>query len=271
MAAPQLGLAAFFELAHSLDMAEVEIRNDIAGKPILDGTAPAAVRAEAERAGVTVATINALQRFNQWSPERAVEATELAGYARDCGAKALILVPANDGSGRQAEERQASVREALTALKPILSSRGLIGLVEPLGFEASSLRSKREAIEAIRAVEGEDVFKVTHDTFHHHLAGEPEIFPQATGLIHISGVEDASLEVAQMRDAHRVLVGPQDRLGNVEQIRSLLTGGYRGPVSFEPFAEELRHLEDPAAAIRESVDFINERLGSDAARQTASR
>jgi 2-keto-myo-inositol isomerase len=230
--------------------------------PILDGMAPAAVAAEAERAGVSIITINALQRFNQWSAERAEEAIALADYARACGAKAVILVPANDGTGREAAERQASVRQALTALKPILASRGLIGLVEPLGFEASSLRSKREAVEAIRAIDGEAVFKVTHDTFHHHLAGEPEVFPEATGLIHVSGVTDPQLAVSEMRDAHRVLVDAGDRLNNVSQIAELAAGGYYGPVSFEPFAEELRRLDNPARQIGASMDFIKTQLGN---------
>jgi 2-keto-myo-inositol isomerase len=262
MVAPQLGLAEFFALARSLGISEVEIRNDIAGMPILDGMAPAAVAAEAERAGVSIITINALQRFNQWSAERAEEAIALADYARACGAKAVILVPANDGTGREAAERQASVRQALTALKPILASRGLIGLVEPLGFEASSLRSKREAVEAIRAIDGEAVFKVTHDTFHHHLAGEPEVFPEATGLIHVSGVTDPQLAVSEMRDAHRVLVDAGDRLNNVSQIAELAAGGYYGPVSFEPFAEELRRLDNPARQIGASMDFIKTQLGN---------
>jgi len=181
------------------------------------------------------------------------------------GAKALILVPTNDGTGRGDGERQANLRAALTALKPILEANGITGLVEPLGFEACSLRSKREAVEGIKAIGGDKTFKVTHDTFHHHLAGEPDIFPAMTGLIHISGVEDKTLKVTEMRDAHRVLVGPNDLLGNIEQIRALIAGGYQGPVSFEPFAEELRRLENPARAIGQSMDFIKAQLVSEAA------
>jgi 2-keto-myo-inositol isomerase len=265
MAAPQLPLPAFFALARSLGLDEVEIRNDIEGKPILDGTPPEAVKAEAARAGVTILTINALQRFNEWNAAREAEARALAGYARACGAGALILVPKNDGTGREDGARQQNLRTALTALRPILAEHGITGLVEPLGFEICSLRSKREAVEAIRAVLGEDVFRITHDTFHHVLAGEAEIFPEFTGLVHISGVEDTSLAIADMRDAHRVLVGPADRLDNVGQLRRLLLAGYAGPISFEPFAAELRALGDPAAAIRNSMRFIEGGLGRAAA------
>jgi len=265
MAAPQLQLPAFFALARTLGLSEVEIRNDIAGNAILDGTPAPAVRAEAQKAGVTIITINALQRFNEWTEARAAEAETLAAYAQACGARALILVPKNDGTGREDGARQANLRTALTALKPILEKHSITGLVEPLGFEICSLRSKREAVEGIRAVGGEAVFRVTHDTFHHTLAGEPEIFPAMTGLVHISGVDDKSLAVADMRDAHRVLVGPGDRIGNVEQLRALLDAGYAGAVSFEPFAAELRTLADPAAAIRQSMTFIEGGLAKAAA------
>ena len=134
-------------------MSEVEIRNDLSGNAILDGTPPAAVRALADEAGVTIISINALQRFNEWTAAREREAIELADYAKACGASALVLVPVNDGSGRANGERQGNLRVALKALKPILSSRGITGLVEPLGFEICSLRSKQEAADAIRAVD----------------------------------------------------------------------------------------------------------------------
>lgn len=265
MAAPQLDLRAFLGLAHALGIADVEIRNDIAGQAIIDGTPAAKVRALAEDAGVSIITINALQRFNQWTPEREAEAVALIKYARDCGSAALILVPVNDGSGRGEGERQGNLRIALNALKPILEDHGITGLVEALGFEVCSMRSKREAVEAIKAVDGQGTFRLTHDTFHHHLAGEPELFPAQTGLVHISGVVDQRLAITEMRDAHRVLVDGNDRLGNIEQIEALLAGGYGGPFSFEPFAEELRTLADPAQALTESMDFIRGQLASKAA------
>jgi 2-keto-myo-inositol isomerase len=265
MAAPQLDLRAFFGLARSLGIADVEIRNDIAGQAIKDGTSATEVKAMAEAAGVSIITINALQRFNQWTPEREAEAVALIEYARDCGAAALILVPVNDGSGRGEGERQGNLRVALKALKPILHDHGIIGLVEALGFEICSMRSKREALEAIKAVDGLETFRLTHDTFHHHLAGEPELFPAQTGLVHISGITNQALGVPELRDAHRVLVDGRDRIGNLEQIEALIAGGYGGPFSFEPFAEELRTLPDPARALGESMDFIRAQLASKAA------
>lgn len=265
MVAPHLDLRAFFALAKAVGVTDVEIRNDIAGQAILDGTPAAEVKALAEEAGVTIVTINALQKFNGWDGAREREAAALAQYARDCGARALILVPANDGTGLAPGDRIEALRLGLKGLRPILKDNGITGLVEPLGFEVCSLRLKREASEMIAAIDGYGTFQITHDTFHHHLAGDPEIFPSLTGLVHISGVVDPALAVSEMRDAHRVLVDGRDRLGNIEQLRALLDEGYDGPISFEPFAEELRHLPDPARAIRESMEFISQSLASKAA------
>ncbi|MBW8283735.1 MAG: TIM barrel protein, partial [Rhizobium sp.] len=106
------------------------------------------------------------------------------------------------------------------------------------------------------AVDGTGVFKLVHDTFHHHLAGEPALFPAMTGLVHISGVTDPAVSVADLRDSHRVLVDSDDRLDNVGQIRALRAAGYSGPLSFEPFAPSVHALTDPRAAVRESIDYI---------------
>ena len=58
MAAPRLGLIEFFRLAASLGITEVEIRNDLEGRPIRDGTSPEAVGAAAAEASVTIVSIN---------------------------------------------------------------------------------------------------------------------------------------------------------------------------------------------------------------------
>jgi 2-keto-myo-inositol isomerase len=265
MVAPQLALDDFFALAQALGVTRVEIRNDIAGAAIADGTPPADIRALAAVHGQTIVSINALQRFNHWSETRRTEAQALIDYAAECGAEALVLVAANDGAEPDHTVRIADATEALRQLAPMLRRAGLIGLVECLGFETCSLRSKREAVTAIVASGDSDVLRLTHDSFHHHLAGEPELFPQWTGLIHISGVDDSEVSIAGMRDSHRVLVGPGDRLDTLGQLVALRAGGYTGPISFEPFAEELRNLADPVAAIGSSMQFVADGLKTRAA------
>ncbi len=258
---PRLRFADFLKLAGQLGVEAVEIRNDLRGVEIEDGTPAAEVRRAAEAAGVAILSINALQRFNEWSTAREREAVALAAYARDCGAEALVLCPVNSREDtRGAMQRVDDLRRSLAALMPILGDHGILGLVEPLGFAESSLRLKRVAVEAIDAVGGGAVFRLVHDTFHHFLAGETELFPERTGLVHISGVEDRSLPHDAIRDAHRVLVGPGDLTENVGQIGALLAGGYRGPFSFEPFAESVQTLRDQAEALRASMAFVRQGL-----------
>jgi 2-keto-myo-inositol isomerase len=256
MTAPTMPLKAFFALAARLRVDAVEIRNDVKDNAILDGTSPKAVRKLADAQNLEIISINALQRFNEWNQVRADEAASLIDYGAACGAGALVLVPVNDGSGREEGRRQENLRQALAQLRPMLEAAGITGLVEPLGFETCSLRSKKEASEAIAEVGG-DVFRLVHDTFHHHLAGEPEMFPALTGLVHISGVSDPAVTVPDMRDPHRVLVDARDRIDNVGQIRALLAAGYQGYFSSEPFAPSVHADNDPEAALRASMEFID--------------
>ncbi|RQV79310.1 TIM barrel protein [Burkholderia anthina] len=261
MSAPRLPLDRYVALCRRLGVDTIEIRNDLDGVELADGTPAAAVRATVEAGGLTILTINALQRFEQWNAQRADEATVLADYAAQCGALALVLCPTNSRTDTRDEHaRHADLVTALKALKPILEARSLLGFIEPLGFEECALRRKSDAVKGIYAAAGEPVFRLVHDTFHHHLAGEDIFFPNLTGLVHLSGVEEADLPVERMRDGHRVLVGGADRLGNVRQLRELLARGYRGALSFEPFANEIAEADDIEERLRASLDYVRGEL-----------
>jgi 2-keto-myo-inositol isomerase len=256
MVAPKLGYREFFELALRLGISAVEIRNDI---PVsLMGTKNAKMIGKMARdMGITIININGLQRWNQWSKAKASEANKLAEYIALAGGKNLILVPTNEKKFRPSNEaRLDGIREALMALKDILTDHGLIGCVEPLGFEECSLRLKREALETIDAVGGAKRFKLTHDTFHHVVAGEEEIFAERTGLIHVSGVVDRKHTVATMRDAQRVLVDADDMIDNRGQVQQLIKGGYKGYVSFEPFNAAVHNSKQIARDVARSMDWL---------------
>lgn len=261
MVAPKLPIDAFFALSAQLGCTEVEIRNDIAGNAILDGTTAASIKASAAAHGQKILTINALQRFNDWSAARAAEAEDLAGWCAATGAGALILVPKNDGTGCEDGARQSNLRQALTGLAPILQRHGIRGFVEPLGFEICSLRRKSEVAAAIVELGLQTRFRITHDTFHHHLAGEDAIFPELTGLIHISGVTDPAVSVADMRDNHRVLVDGRDRVQNIAQVKRLLAAGVTTACAFEPFASEVHSSATLAADLSASMNYIRAALG----------
>src|SRR5687768_15486554 len=140
---PSRRFADFLGLARELGVSAVEIRNDLQGVEIADGTPAEELRAMADAEGVEILSINALQRFNEWNPTREQEALELARYARAAGARALVMCPVNSTEDRRSsDQRVGDLRTALAALIPILRAHDLTGLVEPLGFEESSLRLK---------------------------------------------------------------------------------------------------------------------------------
>jgi 2-keto-myo-inositol isomerase len=256
MVAPKLGYNAFFDLALRLGVNAVEIRNDIPTAMMGNKNAKLIGKLAKEK-GITIINVNALQRWNQWSKAKADEAKKLAEYTALTGAKNLILVPTNDKKFRpQQEERLEGLRVALDGLKSILKDHGLIGCVEPLGFEECSLRLKGEAIAAIDAVGGAKRFKVTHDTFHHFVAGEKEIFADRTGLIHVSGVTDPKHTAATMRDPQRVLVDAHDMIDNKGQVKKLMAAGYKGYVSFEPFSADVHKSKQIAREIARSMDYL---------------
>ena len=260
MVAPRKSFAELVELATTLGLDQVEIRNDLPGVAISDGTPPERIRELAEATEVRILSINGLQRFNDWNEERAREAARLAGYARDCSAAALVLCPVNDASWRRSDqERLDGLRQALRALAPILAEADIVGFIEPLGFAESSLRLKGEAVEAIEELELGERFRLVHDTFHHYPAGEARLFPEWTGLVHISGVEDASLPLERTRDEHRVLVGANDLSGALLQILALMEG-YSGAYSFEPFARSVHGLGDIAGALELSMHWIDREI-----------
>ncbi|MET0778809.1 MAG: TIM barrel protein [Pseudomonas mandelii] len=262
MVAPRLSLPGFIDLAVALKADAIEIRNDLKGVEIEDGTSAEHVGELCAAQGISVLSINALYPFDVWNDERRTQALKLAAYARDCGAQGVVMCPLNDRADTRSEAGRASgLHTALSELAPILRDHGILGFIEPLGFEECSLRLKRTAVEAIKVVGGLDVFRLVHDTFHHHLASEQEFFPELTGLVHISGVEDAEAPLATIRDGHRVLVGEGDILGNAAQIDTLLSGGYSGYLSFEPFADSVHGLANIEQAIGASMNHLQKSQG----------
>jgi 2-keto-myo-inositol isomerase len=263
ISAPRIGFAEFAALSQRLGVSAIEIRNDLAGVEMVDGAPGKDIGAVAKAHGLTIRSINALQRFEQFDDTRAAEARDMIAYAVACGAEALVLCPTNSlRDARSPEQRHTDLVHALTQLKPMLDTAGLVGLIEPLGFEECAVRRKSQAVRAIKELGDSTTYKLVHDTFHHHLAGEGLFFPEYTGLIHISGVEDTTLAASQMRDGHRVLVGAADRLGNAKQLATLFQAGYRGYASFEPFAEEIAAATDIEKRLSSSMAYLNQAVAA---------
>ena len=259
MAAPRMDWAAFLELAKSLDCVGVEFRNDLEGE-LFDGVAPEDVGAAAIAAGLRVLSLAEVKAFDDWSEDKRSETNALAKIAKTCGAEMISLIARNDGKGMSSSARQTNLRIALRELRLLLEKHGLVGLIEPLGFETCALRDKGEVVEAIEELGGKDRFKIVHDTFHHTRAGGGPIYAEYTGMVHVSGVTDPNLSTSEMQDELRVLVDEQDRLGTISQLSQLLAAGYDGPISFEPFAADVHSLTEPYSAYARSFQFIEAEL-----------
>ena len=255
MTAPRLGWEAFLDLAQSLNCVGVEFRNDFKG-PLFGGADPAVVGAAVRAKNLRFLALAEVKMFNDWSDAKAAEAEALMQIAVAAGAEAISLIPRNDGVATDRADSRRVTEAALREVLPMLKAHGLKAMVEPLGFAVCSLRYKEVLADAIGAVGGERTLFIVHDTFHHALAGFGPIFPELTGIVHVSGVKDM-ITLDEMRDGHRVLVDGDDLLGNVAQIRALRAAGYAGPISYEPFAASVHDLADPAAALAASMEFIS--------------
>ena len=263
MTCPSMRYDDFMAMAKRLGCVGVHYRNDL-GRPLFEGDNNSSVNGLAQGSRMRITGLAQLERFNEWNAEREAQAKALIQTAVEIGAEGIGLIPVNDGSGAADGERQTNLKFALAQLKPMLDHARIKGFIEPLGFVQCSLRHKSEAVEAIKAVEGEGTFYLVHDTFHHFLANEcatgAPIFPEYTGIIEISGVIDPTLAPSDMQDGHRILVDDRDLIGNVDQIKELMKAGYTGPVSFEPFAKEVHDLANPEEEIAKSFDFIASQL-----------
>ena len=133
--ASRMPFPAFAAMARRLGVDTIEIRNDLANVETRDGTAAAEIGATAAAHGLTIRSVNALQRFDRFDTDRATEARELARYAAECGAQALVLCPTNDRADpRTPSQRHDDLVHALSQLQTLLAEHGLLGLVESLAF-----------------------------------------------------------------------------------------------------------------------------------------
>jgi len=260
VAKPQLPLVEFLELAARLKFRYVEVRNDFTEKGVLDGLSEPELRRALDRTGVEIVSINALYPFEDGRKqgENVKRLEGLVADAKRARCPQIVLCPLNEkGDPRSAAERADDLVKALDAYGPVLEGAGVTGLVEALGFEQSALRTKRAALDAVARCRHPGSYRLLHDTFHHWLAGERELFPEQTGLVHVSGVVAGKARPA-ITDDDRILVDETDVMDSRGQVAALLRGGCQALVSYEPFSPAVRAMPVPAleAAIRRSVDFL---------------
>ena len=248
MLCPRFEVAEFLRMAADVGLEQVELRNDLPQWEEIDQLAAEQFRRLAERLGVRVATINAVQKFNSPAHREsaAAESARLVALARAIGCGAVVLCPNNDpADDRTASEAYSDTVQSLRVLGPIFAAGGVTGLVEPLGFPESSLDSLLTAQRAI--ADSGATFRLVYDTFHHYLGPDDaraikrNLDISLVGMVHASGVRRDRLN-PDLRDEDRGLVDHHDAIGNREQIARLRRLGYTGPVSLEPFAPDLAAL-----------------------------
>ena len=256
--APSLSIPQFFKLVSQLGIHNVELRNDMPGGSVTDDLSGDEVKALARESGIRIVTINALYPFNQLNEEVLQRARQLLSDAQAVGAESLVLCPLNDGTPISA----ADTIRALKTLAPLFADAGIQGLVEPLGFPQSSLRSATQAQTLIR--EAGVPFRLLIDTFHHHLfedaeqTFEQEIDIQQIGLVHLSGVTDPR-PVSELTDEERIMLTADDRLRSRQQVERLEKMGYTGLYAFEPFSSVMNSWQeaDITREIRNSIQLLN--------------
>ena len=131
-----------------------------------------------------------------------------------------------------------------------------------MGFPVSSLRFKRVGARGVNDVDGAASFRWCTTPFIIAAQASAKSLRRAPASCTSSRLEDPTVSFADMLDAHRVLVGPKDRLGNIEQLQQLYADGFDGIVSFEPFAKEIHDLALPIAAVRASMTYVREALAA---------
>ena len=264
--APQLALPEFIALATGVGVSAVEIRNDIEGREFHDGTPAAEVRARLAEAGLVVASVNALQRFNEWTPARAKEAEAIIAYAAALGAPGVVLCPVhNEDHGWGEAEAERNLREGLRQLRPILEAHGVTGYVEPLGMKGSTMKRQDMAVAAVGDIDGWGAYQLCYDTFQFFRCGDTQLFPERIGLAHMSGIARPDLGPGELTEPDRGLIFLGDRVGNIAQLRALQAAGYRGFVSMEPFSPEGQHDPCLPEHLRASLDYVASLLAPEGA------
>ncbi len=259
--APHLPLPAFLQLVTDAGVGAIEIRNDIEGQEFLDGTEPARILDVLQSANIKIASVNALQRFNEWSPQREAEAKSLMGLAAKLGAPGVVLCPVHNADhGWSEAEAENNLRNGLKQLRPILIDLGVKGYVEPLGMAGSTMKKQSRAVAAITDIDGWDAYELCFDTFQFFRSGDSELFASRIGLAHISGITRSDLMPEQLSEPDRVLVEDVDRVDNIGQLRALIAGGYKGFVSMEPFNVDVQRSGQLSEQLKASFTRVTDAL-----------
>ena len=250
--APNLGWRELLDLAKRIGCSGVELRNDL-DRPLFDGDDPEVVGKAADDLGLSIFAVAEVYGFND-ADDAVIDKVEALGKAaKAVRADAIVLIPRRGGPAMSLDD----LCEALGRIGDRLADLGMRGLVEPLGFEDSSLRHVDLAREAIADTHGSERFGIVHDPFHHHLASGGACSADMIDVVHVSGVSSTAPGI-EPTDADRGLVDAADVMNTIGQLQSLAATGFAGPVSMEAFSPNVQALNGPEIELRRSFEFILE-------------
>jgi len=257
---PEDSITGFMRFAAESGFSAIELRNDLSDVRILGSNTASEIQEAASETGVSILTINALQRFNDPAlfSEKLAELADFIREAHKIACPMIVFCPVNDpNDARSIEQQNSDLIAALQMYAPILRENNITGLLEPLGFPICSMRYKKQAAVAIKASGCSSQYKIVHDTFHHYLSGETVLFPKETGLMHISGVLPGKSR-AEITDEDRILITQEDCMGNKIQVDEMLKRGYTGPISYEPFSPKIQSmaLDQLKKELQESLQVV---------------
>ncbi|MFC6323877.1 sugar phosphate isomerase/epimerase family protein [Companilactobacillus baiquanensis] len=253
-AAPGVKLDETLEMISSIGVNNIELRNDLYGDPdnssIMDSMSNSDVKIALNKNGVVIKTINAIGNMDKRSmvKENIESLTEMLEMTKNLDLKNFVFCPVRSTEDkRTSDEKKAEAIANVKDYSKVLKKYGVNGLIEPLGFTDSSLRTPWEG-QAIIDEAGVDNFKLVADSFHYYLANitdkqfNEKVNIDYIGLVHLSSVF-ANKKREELDDQDRYMLGQDDVMQSAELAQKIEARGYKGIYAFEPFSDDLKEWD----------------------------
>lgn len=270
-AAPAIPLDQTIPFVSSVGINNIELRNDLYGAPdnqtILDNLDNNKVKDLLVKYNVSVESINAIGNMDKREAidENIKSLTEMLDIAKGLNLKNIIFCPVR--SSEDVRKPSQRIDEAVANLKEysqVLKEYGVNGLLEPLGFTDSTLRTPWEGQQVIEK-SGVENFKLVADTFHYYLANVNEtdfrdkVNPEFIGLVHLSSVVSKK-DRGALDDQDRYMLADDDIMKSAEWAKRIEDSGYRGLYAFEPFSDDLKewNISKVQSELLKSVKMVQQ-------------
>lgn len=268
-AAPGISLEETIPLVASVEVTNIELRNDLYGSvdnnAILDHLSGKHVADLLKENHVSVETINAIGNMDKRDSieDNLRSLTEMLEMSKDFSLKNIIFCPVRSKDDtRSSEQREKEAIANVKEYSKLLAKYNVGGLLEPLGFEDSTLRTPWEGQNVINK-SGVDNFKLVADTFHYYLASvtpkefEEKVDVNYIGLVHLSSVIDRKARNV-LDDQDRYMLDKNDVMESAQWAKRFETAGYRGLYAFEPFSDDLKkwNAEKVKDELMKSIDMV---------------